>query len=103
MDASLPTWKRLCDPVAQRVSAAWVEALPEEVRAQAGPMLAMLGQMGGLAFGSQLGSGLAQLAAEVLTSTDIGMPVGPERVRPRCCRRTSRSSPRTSTGPRARS
>jgi putative hydrolase len=76
--ASLPTWKRLCDPVAQRVSGAWVEALPEEVRAGAGPMLAMLGQMGGLAFGSQLGGGLAQLAAEVLTSTDVGVPVGPD-------------------------
>jgi len=80
VDASLPTWKRLCDPVAQRVATAWVEGLPEEVRAQAGPMMAMLGQMGGLAFGSQLGSGLAQLAAEVLTSSDIGIPVGPERV-----------------------
>ena len=40
-------------------------------------MLAMLGQMGGLAFGSQLGNGLAQLAAEVLSSTDVGVPVGP--------------------------
>ena len=80
IDATLPTWKRLCDPVAQRVATAWVEGLPEEVRAQAGPMMAMLGQMGGLAFGSQLGSGLAQLAAEVLTSSDIGIPVGPERV-----------------------
>ena len=78
--ASLPTWKRLCDPVAQRVSGAWVEAMPEEVRSAAGPMLAMLGQMGGLAFGSQLGGGLAQLAAEVLTSTEIGVPVGPDRV-----------------------
>ncbi|GEL18652.1 zinc-dependent metalloprotease [Pseudonocardia asaccharolytica] len=77
--ASMPTWKRLCDPVAQRVAGAWVEALPEPARAAAGPMLAMLGQMGGLAFGSQLGSGLSQLAAEVLTSTDIGVPVGPER------------------------
>ena len=77
MTASLPTWKRLCDPVAQRVSVAWVEALPEEVRAGAGPMLAMLGQMGGLAFGSQLGGGLGQLAAEVLSSTDVGVPVGP--------------------------
>ena len=55
--ASLPTWQRLCDPVAQRVLGAWVEALPEEIRAGAGPMLAMLGQMGGLAFGSQLGGG----------------------------------------------
>jgi putative hydrolase len=75
--ASLPAWQRLCDPVAQRVAGAWVEALPEEVRAGAGPMLAMLGQMGGLAFGSQLGGALGQLAAEVLTSTDVGVPVGP--------------------------
>jgi putative hydrolase len=80
VDASLPTWKRLCDPVAQRVSAAWVEGLPEEARAAAGPMMAMMGQMGGLAFGSQLGNGLAQLAAEVLSSTEIGIPVGPDRV-----------------------
>ena len=80
VDASLPTWKRLCDPVAQRVSGAWLEAMPEEMRTAAGPMLAMLGQMGGLAFGSQLGHGLAQLAAEVLTSTEIGIPVGPDRV-----------------------
>ena len=80
VDASLPTWKRLCDPVAQRMSSAWVEALPEEARAAGAPMMAMLGQMSGLTFGSQLGSGLAQLAAEVLTSTDIGIPVGPDRV-----------------------
>jgi putative hydrolase len=77
--ASMPTWKRLCDPVAQRVSGAWVEGLPEEIRSAAGPMLAMIGQMGGLAFGSQLGSGLGQLAAEVLTGTEVGFPVGPER------------------------
>jgi putative hydrolase len=80
VDASLPTWKRLCDPVAHRVSSAWVEAMPEEVRSAAGPMIAMLGQMGGLAFGSQLGNGLAQLAAEVVSSTDMGLPVGPDRV-----------------------
>jgi putative hydrolase len=80
VDASLPTWKRLCDPVAQRVAEAWVEGLPEEARAAAGPMMAMMGQMGGLAFGSQLGNGLAQLAAEVLSSTEIGIPVGPDRV-----------------------
>ena len=78
--ASMPTWKRLCDPVARRMSGAWTDALPEEARAAAGPMMAMLGQMGGLAFGTQLGQGLATLAAEVLTSTDIGIPVGPDRV-----------------------
>ena len=37
----------------------------------------MMGSMGGMAFGSQLGQGLAQLAGEVLTSTDVGLPLGP--------------------------
>ncbi|GAA5158548.1 zinc-dependent metalloprotease [Pseudonocardia eucalypti] len=77
VEATMPTWRKLCDPVAQRVSGAWLEGLPEEARQAAGPMLAMFGQMGGMAFGSQLGSGLAQLSAEVLTATDIGIPLGP--------------------------
>jgi putative hydrolase len=38
----------------------------------------MMGQMGGMAFGSQLGQALGQLAGEVLTSTDVGLPLGPE-------------------------
>ncbi|GAY07081.1 zinc-dependent metalloprotease [Pseudonocardia sp. N23] len=75
--SSMPTWKRMCDPVARRVSSAWVEGLPEQAKQAAGPMLAMVGQMGGLAFGSQLGNGLGELAAEVLTSTDTGFPAGP--------------------------
>ncbi|WP_156754208.1 zinc-dependent metalloprotease [Actinokineospora pegani] len=77
VEHTLPTWQRLCDPVARRMSGAWVDALPAEAKAQAGPLLAMVGQMGGMAFGSQLGGALAQLAAEVLTSTDIGLPLGP--------------------------
>src|SRR5882724_1229033 len=77
VEASMPTWQRMCDPVAQRVSGAWLEGLPEEARQAAGPMLAMLGQMGGFAFGSQLGTGLAQLGTEVLTSSEIGLPLGP--------------------------
>ena len=76
VESSMGTWQRLCDPVAKRVSTAWVEGLPEEARQAAGPMLAMLGQMGGLSFGSQLGSGLAQLGTETLSSTDIGIPLG---------------------------
>jgi len=80
VDASLPTWRRLCDPVARRMATAWVEGLPEQARSAAGPLVGMLGQMGGVAFGGQLGQSLGQLAAEVLTSTDIGVPVGPDRV-----------------------
>ena len=78
LDATMPTWQRLCDPVAQQVSSAWVEGLPEEARAMAGPMIGMMGQMGGMAFGSQLGQALGQLAGEVLTSTEVGLPLGPE-------------------------
>ncbi|MFC7343119.1 zinc-dependent metalloprotease [Saccharopolyspora griseoalba] len=78
VEKTLPVWQRLCDPVAQRMSSAWLEALPEEAKQAAGPLLSMLGQMGGMTFGSQLGQGLAQLGGEVLTSTEVGLPLGPE-------------------------
>jgi len=77
IDATMPTWEKLCSPIAEQVSRAWVDGLPAEAKAQAGPLLAMMGSMGGMAFGSQLGQGLAQLATEVLTSTDVGLPLGP--------------------------
>lgn len=80
IDNTLDTWKRLCDPVAEQVSAVWTAALPEEARAMAGPLLAMMTQMGGMAFGSQLGQALGKLSREVLTSTDIGLPLGPKGV-----------------------
>ncbi|ACV77991.1 hypothetical protein Namu_1596 [Nakamurella multipartita DSM 44233] len=78
VDATMPAWEKLCSPIAEQVSRAWVDGLPEQAKAQAGPLLAMMGSMGGMAFGSQLGQGLAQLATEVLTSTDVGIPLGPE-------------------------
>ncbi|WP_043662118.1 zinc-dependent metalloprotease [Thermocrispum municipale] len=78
VEKTLDTWQRLCDPVAQRISQAWVEALPEEAKQAAGPLLSMLGQMGGMAFGTQLGNALAQLGSEVLTSTEVGLPLGPD-------------------------
>lgn len=80
IDNTLGTWKRLCDPVAARIAAVWATALPEEARAMAGPLLSMMSQMGGMAFGSQLGQALGRLSREVLTSTDIGLPLGPEGV-----------------------
>jgi putative hydrolase len=78
VERTLGTWQRLCDPVARQVSGAWVEALPAEAKEAAGPLLSIVSQMGGMAFGSQLGGALAQLGAEVLTSTDVGLPLGPE-------------------------
>jgi putative hydrolase len=80
IDNTLETWKRLCDPVAEQISTVWASALPEEARTMAGPLLSMMTQMGGMAFGSQLGQALGTLSREVLTSTDIGLPLGPKGV-----------------------
>ncbi len=80
VDNTLETWKRLCDPMAQQISTVWADALPEEAKAMAGPLMSMMSQMGGMAFGSQLGQALATMSKEVLTSTDIGLPLGPRGV-----------------------
>ena len=78
VDNTMDTWKRLCDPVAEQISTVWASALPEEAKSMAGPLLSMMTQMGGMAFGSQLGQALGTLSREVLTSTDIGLPLGPK-------------------------
>jgi putative hydrolase len=80
VDNTLDTWKRLCDPMAEQISSVWASSLPEEAKNMAGPLLAMMSQMGGMAFGSQLGQALGRLSREVLTSTDIGLPLGPKGV-----------------------
>lgn len=80
VDNTMETWKRLCDPMAGQIASMWSSTLPDEARAMAGPLMAMLGQMGGMAFGSQLGQALGRLSGEVLTSTDIGLPLGPKGV-----------------------
>jgi putative hydrolase len=80
VDNTLDTWKRLCDPMAEQIGSVWASSLPEEAKAMAGPLLAMMTQMGGMAFGSQLGQALGKLSKEVLTSTDIGLPLGPKGV-----------------------
>lgn len=80
VDNTLHTWKRLCDPMAQQISSVWVSSLPEEAKGMAGPLLQVMSQMGGIAFGSQLGQALGRLSKEVLTSTDIGLPLGPKGI-----------------------
>ena len=80
VDNTLETWKRLCDPMAEQISTVWTSALPEDAKAMAGPLMALMTQMGSMAFGSQLGQALGHLSKEVLTSTDIGLPLGPKGV-----------------------
>jgi len=77
VESTREVWQGLVEPVAESVVGAMGKALPEDARSMAGPLIGMLGQMGGAMFGSQVGSALGGLATEVLTASDIGLPLGP--------------------------
>jgi putative hydrolase len=77
VEATIPVWKDLVDPVAERVGTAMGDVLPEEMQAMAGPLLGMMRSMGGAMFGTQIGQALGVLAGEVVGSTDVGLPLGP--------------------------
>lgn len=71
-------WQVLVEPVAEHVVGAMGQAMPEEAKAMAGPLIGMLSQLGGAMFGAQIGQALGGLAGEVLTASDIGLPLGPD-------------------------
>src|ERR1700712_3361881 len=77
IEQTTEVWKVLVEPVAEHVVGAMGEAMPEEARARAGPLIGMISKAGGALFGSQVGSALGGLAGEVLTASDIGLPLGP--------------------------
>lgn len=76
VEASMPVWRRLVGPIADSVVAAMSNALPTEAQQVAGPMLGMLNQIGSSIFSAQLGQAVGGLAAEVVSATDLGIPVG---------------------------
>jgi putative hydrolase len=77
VENTLPVWQVLVDPVAEHVAGAMGGALPAEAQQLAGPMAGMLRQLGGSIFGAQVGQALGELAGEVVSSSDIGLPLGP--------------------------
>ncbi|MBO0828071.1 MAG: zinc-dependent metalloprotease, partial [Streptosporangiales bacterium] len=77
VEATLSTWARLCDPVVAKLADNMAGVIPEEMRQTAGPMLGMVRQMGGVMFGSQVGQAVGALAGEVLSASDIGLPLAP--------------------------
>jgi putative hydrolase len=79
IDATASTWRELVEPIASHVVGAMAEAIPDDAKQMAGPLIGMLSQAGGAIFGQQIGQAMAGLAGEVLSSTDIGLPLGPER------------------------
>ena len=96
VEATLPVWSKLCDPIAEKaveaMSGMLSEApgepgggLPEELstalQAMGGGLSglgAMMRRIGGMMVGSQTGAAIGALAREVVSSTDVGLPLGPE-------------------------
>jgi putative hydrolase len=78
IEQTLPVWKQLVEPVAERMTRAMVGLLPETPAEAQTPITSIVRQMGGSLFGHQVGTALAQLATEVLGSSDIGLPLGPD-------------------------
>ncbi|HET7326019.1 MAG TPA: zinc-dependent metalloprotease [Nocardioidaceae bacterium] len=75
VEATMDSWQQMVEPMAGQMTTAMQRALPDEAQAMAGPIMGMLTQAGGSMFGAQVGQGVAALAAEVLSSTDIGIPL----------------------------
>jgi putative hydrolase len=95
VEATLPVWSKLCDPIAARAVDAMSglisedpaelgAELPPEMRAMVGGLggLGGLGEMmrriGGMMVGGQTGAAVGALAEEVVSSTDVGLPLGPQ-------------------------
>src|SRR6266705_45706 len=96
VEATLPVWSKLCDPIADRAVEAMGGMLAEDLgelgaglppemgealKAISGGLSGLGGMMrriGGMMVGSQTGAAVGALAREVVSSTDIGLPLGPE-------------------------
>jgi putative hydrolase len=85
VEGTRPVWKRLVEPVADSVSGALSDAMSKQAPPElAGPLGAMLGggsaqammrQVGGSVFGMQVGQAIGTLATEVVSGTEIGLPL----------------------------
>jgi putative hydrolase len=80
LKATQPAWTRLVEPIAGKVVDGFGQALPEQMREAALPLMGVMQQVGGLMFGGQIGTALGSLATDVLSATDIGLPLGPTGV-----------------------
>ncbi|HET7414535.1 MAG TPA: zinc-dependent metalloprotease [Arthrobacter sp.] len=79
VEETMDTWKRLTEPVANSVafalSSALGEQMPEEMKSMMGGAQSMLQNMGGALFGMQLGQAVGALSGEVVSASDIGIPL----------------------------
>ena len=107
VEATLPVWSKLCDPIADKAVDAMGGMLnvdPSEMGGELpgelnqalqavtggmgglaglgslGGLGAMMRRIGGMMVGGQTGAAVGALAREVVSSTDVGLPLGPEGV-----------------------
>ena len=82
IEETVGTWKKIVDPVAQRVQNSMNNSLPnlpgmdESQQEILKPFLAALKPMSAAMFSMQISNGIAALSSEVLCLTDIGIPLG---------------------------
>jgi putative hydrolase len=83
VEGTLPVWKRLVEPVAESVAGAMAAAMSGQAPPQMASMIGnadqMMRQVGGSVFGLQIGQAVAALAGEVVSGTDIGLPLVADR------------------------
>ena len=94
VEATLPVWSKLCDPIAARAveamsgllgddPASLTGELPPEMQSMVsglgglGGLGEMMRRIGGMMVGGQAGAAVGALAEEVVSSTDVGVPLGP--------------------------
>jgi len=96
LEATFPVWSSLCEPIAAKAVDAMGSmmafdpsqlndpAVPEEMRAMLSGMgglsafAPMLRQLGGAMLGGQVGTAIGELAGDMASTTDIGLPLAAE-------------------------
>jgi len=105
VEATMPVWKTLCQPIAERavdtmggmlsVSETDLDELPPDLRSAMtaltggagagglgglglGGLSEMMRRVGGMMVGGQAGAAVGTLAEDIISSSDIGLPIGPE-------------------------
>ena len=99
VEATMPVWQTLCQPIAERavdtmggmlsVSDADLDSLPPDLRSAMagagglgslglGSLSEMMRRIGGMMVGGQAGAAVGTLAEDIISSSDIGLPIGPE-------------------------
>jgi putative hydrolase len=78
-EATMPVWTQLAEPVATSIANALTgmleEQAPEELASMIGDAGRLMRNVGGTLFAMQLGQVVGQLAAEVVSGGDVGIPL----------------------------